>query len=119
MSPHTLGLAWDFFWWPESGKWYAFWSSFGACLTYFAIFAVVYRKLNCHAKGCWRVGLHHVEGTPYITCRSITPQAELRLTTYGTPTRSINDRHKTTGRTSLPRSRESVQGVSGDLESRA
>jgi hypothetical protein len=73
MASHTLGLAWNFFWWPESGGWYAFWSSFGACLTYFAIFAVVYRKLNCHAKGCWRIGLHHVEGTPYITCRHHHP----------------------------------------------
>lgn len=31
------------------------------------------RKLNCHAKGCWRLGLHRVGGTPYITCRKHHP----------------------------------------------
>jgi hypothetical protein len=68
MNPHALALAWDFFWWPETGKWYAFWSSFGACLAYFAIFAVVYRKLNCCARrvladrapSCRRNAVHHL-----------------------------------------------------------
>jgi hypothetical protein len=73
MTSHLLALSWDFFWWPESGKWYAFWSSFGACLTYFAIFAVVYRKLDCRARGCRRIGVHHVDGTLYITFRKHHP----------------------------------------------
>ncbi|HEY0871013.1 MAG TPA: hypothetical protein VGD55_11490, partial [Acidothermaceae bacterium] len=29
---------------------------------------LVWKRINCHAKGCYRVGLHHVDGTPYITC---------------------------------------------------
>lgn len=31
------------------------------------------RKVNCHAKGCYRVGLHKVDGTPYITCKKHHP----------------------------------------------
>jgi hypothetical protein len=33
----------------------------------------IYRKHNCHAKGCWRVGRHPVEGTSYIVCRKHHP----------------------------------------------
>jgi hypothetical protein len=55
-------------------------------LTYFAIFVVAYRKLNCHAQGCWRLGLHHVEGTPYITCRKHHP-------TGGATAQGILDAH--------------------------
>jgi hypothetical protein len=39
----------------------------------FAILGLVWRKVNCHAKGCFRVGLHHVEGTPYIACKKHHP----------------------------------------------
>ena len=49
-------------------RWYYFWGGFGSCLSELAILVVVWRKINCHAKGCYRIGLHHVEGTPYITC---------------------------------------------------
>lgn len=54
-------------------RWNLFWGGFGSCLTEFAIVAVVWRKVNCHAKGCYRVGLHHVDGTPYITCKKHHP----------------------------------------------
>jgi hypothetical protein len=58
----------------DSGSyWAAFWSGFGSDLAEFAIIAVVWRKVNCHAKGCWRVGMHHVEGTHFITCRKHHP----------------------------------------------
>jgi hypothetical protein len=56
-----------------NSRWYLFWGGFGSCLTEFAIVTVVWRKVNCHAKGCYRVGLHHVEGTPYITCKKHHP----------------------------------------------
>jgi hypothetical protein len=55
------------------GRWNYFWGGFGSCLTEFAIVAVVWRKVNCHAKGCYRVGLHKVDGTPYITCKKHHP----------------------------------------------
>ena len=29
--------------------------------------------MNCHDKGCWRIGLHKVEGTPYKACRKHHP----------------------------------------------
>lgn len=55
------------------GRWAAFWGGIGSCLGEFAILGVLWRKVNCHAKGCYRVGLHHVDGTPYITCKKHHP----------------------------------------------
>ena len=55
--------------WATSGPWYGFWSGFGASLGEFAIIGVVWRKFNCHEKGCYRVGLHHAPGSPYVLCR--------------------------------------------------
>lgn len=51
-----------------NSRWYLFWGGFGSCLSELAILGLVWKKINCHAKGCYRVGLHHVDGTPYITC---------------------------------------------------
>ena len=34
---------------------------------------VLLRRLNCHASGCWRIGIHHVVGTPFVTCRKHHP----------------------------------------------
>jgi hypothetical protein len=51
-----------------NSRWYLFWGGFGSCLSELAILAFLWRKINCHAKGCYRIGLHRVEGTPYITC---------------------------------------------------
>ncbi len=66
--------AFTFGWfWSESGKWYTFWSGFGACLGYAAVFSLAYRKLNCHQSGCHRIGVHKVEGTPYIVCKNHHP----------------------------------------------
>lgn len=42
-----------------SGTWYGFWSGFGSDLMEFTVLGVLYRKLNCHEPGCWRIGLHH------------------------------------------------------------
>src|SRR5208282_2072255 len=60
----------------ETGIYYAFWSGFGADLgeatLITAVAAGVYtgaRKVNCHTKGCWRIGHHPLESTPYILCR--------------------------------------------------
>lgn len=56
-----------------SGPQYGFWSGFGSDLGELAIITIVYRKINCHAPGCWRLALHHVSGTPYVTCRKHHP----------------------------------------------
>ncbi|HEY7046774.1 MAG TPA: hypothetical protein VH373_06100 [Jatrophihabitantaceae bacterium] len=54
-------------------RWASFWGGFGGCLSELAIVGLVWRKINCHAKGCLRVGLHHVDGTPYTTCKKHHP----------------------------------------------
>jgi hypothetical protein len=59
---HVLGVD------NEAGRWYAFWSGFGSDLSEAAIVGAVlggYRKHNCHARGCWRIGRHVVDGTPW------------------------------------------------------
>jgi hypothetical protein len=60
----------------ESGKGYAFWSGIGSDIGEVAIIGAVvgmYRKHNCQATGCWRIGKHPVEGTGFITCRKHHP----------------------------------------------
>ena len=42
----------------ESGPWYGFWSGFAGCIPEFAIFGVIWHRLNCHERGCWRIGRH-------------------------------------------------------------
>lgn len=53
---HVLGLD------NASGHWYLFWSGFAGDLSYFGALAIVWRKFNCHTKGCWRIALHHSDG---------------------------------------------------------
>lgn len=59
----------------ESGEYYGFWSGFGADLGEVTLVTTVavgvytgVRKTNCHVKGCWRIGHHPLEGTPYHLC---------------------------------------------------
>jgi hypothetical protein len=59
---------------------YNFWSGFGSDLgeatLITAVFLGVYtglRRMNCHSKGCWRMGHHPLQGTPYILCRHHHP----------------------------------------------
>lgn len=59
-----------------SGPFYGFWSGFGSDIGEGAILVGVfsmYRKHNCHVKGCWRIAHHPVEGTPFIVCRKHHP----------------------------------------------
>lgn len=51
-----------------SGRWYGFWSGFGSDIGQITLIGAVagaYSKHNCHDKGCWRIGKHVVDGTPY------------------------------------------------------
>jgi hypothetical protein len=59
---------------------YNFWSGFGSDLGEATLITAVgvgvytgVRKVNCHTKGCWRIGHHRLEGTPYILCRHHHP----------------------------------------------
>lgn len=56
-----------------SGGQYLFWSGIGSDLTYLAVVGVAWRHLNCNAKGCWRFGVHAVEGTGHKVCRTHHP----------------------------------------------
>jgi hypothetical protein len=60
---------------------YNFWSGFGSDLGEATLVSAVcigvytgVRKVNCHTKGCWRIGHHPLEGTPYILCRHHHPE---------------------------------------------
>lgn len=63
-----------------SGPVYLFHSGFGGELVYLSVFGMVYRRLNCHITGCWRIGVHHVEGTPFMTCKSHHPAVPEKVT---------------------------------------
>lgn len=79
---HTITLIWHWFLnftginIPSNGsKWYNFWSGFGSDLGEIAILGSLlglYRHHNCTVKGCWRIGHHAVDGTPYKTCHKHT-----------------------------------------------
>jgi hypothetical protein len=70
---------------------YGFWSGFGSDLGEATLVAAViggtvggYRKINCHSKGCWRIGHYelHVkhndsdQGTVYKVCRKCHPHID-------------------------------------------
>ena len=61
-------------------KYYNFWSGFGSDLGEATLVSAVgvgvytgVRKVNCYTKGCWRIGRHPLDGTPYILCRHHHP----------------------------------------------
>lgn len=65
-----------------SGINYLFWSGFGLSnFFYIGILYTIYRKINCHVSSCHRIGLHHVQGTPYVVCKLHHPAiANKRIT---------------------------------------
>lgn len=56
-----------------NADWYNWWSGFFANLTIFVGAAMYIRHANCHSKGCWRIGKHEVDGTPFKTCAKHHP----------------------------------------------
>jgi len=69
----------------EQGSYYGFWSGFGSDIGEVTILAAVvgmWRKHACHTKGCWRIGKHTVDGTPWCTrhhqaARAAVPQVNV------------------------------------------
>ncbi len=60
----------------EGGPYYGFWSGFGSDIGEIALIGGVWmgvRKINCHVKGCPRIGHYEVKGTPYKVCRKHHP----------------------------------------------
>lgn len=56
----------------EPGPYYGFWSGFGSDIGEISIVGGMVtivlgllHKTNCHHAGCWRIGRHHVDGTPW------------------------------------------------------
>ena len=44
------------------------WGGFLSCISEFTLVGgmiALYRKHNCHSGGCWRIGRHVVDGTPW------------------------------------------------------
>jgi hypothetical protein len=63
----------------EPGAYYGFWSGFGSDLGEVALLGAIagaYHKHNCHRKGCWRVGRHTVDGTPWCNHHHEQARAE-------------------------------------------
>ena len=72
-------------------KYYNFWSGFGSDLGEATLISAVgvgvytgLRKVNCHTKGCWRIGKHQLDGTPYVLCRHHHP---------GVPSKGASHQH--------------------------
>jgi len=68
---------------------YNFWSGFGSDLGEATLISAVgvgvytgVRKVNCHTKGCWRIGHHALEGTPYILCKHHHPHVPTKGATH-------------------------------------
>ncbi len=70
---HYLGLD------SGSGTAYLFWSGIGADAAELAIVGgliSIYRRHNCHVRGCWRIGRNQVEGTAFMVCRPHHPDGK-------------------------------------------
>lgn len=60
----------------EPGPWYGFTSGSGSDIGELALIGgawTLWRRHNCHTRGCIRIGRHPVEGTPWVTCRKCHP----------------------------------------------
>lgn len=76
---------------------YNFWSGFGSDLGEATLISAVgigvytgVRKVNCHTKGCWRIGHHPLDGTPYILCKHHHPH----VPTGGATQEHILEQHR-------------------------
>ncbi len=81
MHAAAYQLATVFDWLYNAGRWtwhdpdgYNFISGPLADITLIGGAIAIYRKHNCHAKHCLRIGRHNVEGTEYIVCRKHHPR---------------------------------------------
>ena len=73
---------WEWFLWftgVTDAGWSAWWGGFFSCLPLFGVFAVVWRRLKCHAPGCHRIGLHRTADGLYVLCRKHHPDVHNNL----------------------------------------
>src|ERR1022692_4110197 len=59
----------------EAGKWSAFGANFGE-VTLLAGVLAAWHRVNCHTKGCWRIGRQQVAGTTLVVCRKHHPDGK-------------------------------------------
>jgi hypothetical protein len=67
----------------EAGGYYGLWSGFGGALPDVLIFSAMagwYWHRTCHVSGCWRVGRHHVDGSPWCSRHHIAARQQLAAT---------------------------------------
>lgn len=57
-------------WWGDIG------SDIGE-ITLIGAVVAMYRKHNCHVKGCWRLSKYQVKGTTHVVCRKHHPKGDL------------------------------------------
>lgn len=58
---------------------YNFWSGAGSDISEIALIGAVFagwHRVNCHTKGCWRIGRQRVEGTTFVVCRKHHPDGK-------------------------------------------
>lgn len=68
----------------QSCKAYAFWSGFGSVIPWtlfsmgglFAGLIVALRRINCHKRGCWRIGRYPIAGGEFKVCGRCQPDWE-------------------------------------------
>ena len=63
----------------EPGDYYGAFSGWVSDLGEVALLGAIFgawHRVNCHAKGCWRIGRQHVSGTTYVTCRKHHPDGK-------------------------------------------
>jgi hypothetical protein len=75
---HVLGVD------DVAGRWYAFWSGAGSDLGYLGIVYALWRKHNCHQRGCWRIGRHPHGG--FVLCARHHPVGAPTATHIATAT---------------------------------
>jgi hypothetical protein len=59
---------------PLHGDGYQFWSGIGSGSPLFVALLVLWRKHNCHVKGCWRIAWHPHPVHKHPVCRRHFPE---------------------------------------------
>ena len=60
---------------PLHGTAYQFWSGIGSDVFLHAPFLFLWRHLNCHQEGCWRIGHPHPDTEHRPVCRKHHPHS--------------------------------------------
>jgi hypothetical protein len=73
----TVATGLGHFFGADGRQWYNFWSGIGADIGELVLLGGalgIYRKHNCHVKGCWRIAKQEVVGTSWVVCHHHHPE---------------------------------------------